>query len=169
MILSFNGHDIEHLRDLPHYVAETPPHSTASMTVWRDGKRLEMQATLGNLANNEQVASANGEAEPGPNAASALGMHFAPLTDRVRRELGVGKNVHGVVITGVDAGSIADNDGLASGDIVVAINQRPVRTPEEAAQQLREIAKSPKRSALLLLNRHGVTEYVGVTVGKDEG
>jgi serine protease Do len=169
VILSFNGHDIEHLRDLPHYVAETPPHSTASMTVWRDGKRLEMQATLGNLANNEQVASANGEAEPGPNAASALGMHFAPLTDRVRRELGVGKNVHGVVITGVDAGSIADNDGLASGDIVVAINQRPVRTPEEAAQQLREIAKSPKRSALLLLNRHGVTEYVGVTVGKDEG
>ncbi|HEV2303863.1 MAG TPA: DegQ family serine endoprotease [Stellaceae bacterium] len=170
VILSFNGHDIVRLRDLPRYVAEASPHSGASMTVWRDGKKLEMQATVGNLANNEQVASAGGgEAEQAPTAASALGMHFAALTDRVRQELGVGKQVRGVVITRVDNGSVADNDGLASGDIVVAINQTPVGTPEEAAQELQKIAKSTKKSALLLLNRHGVTEYVGVTVGKNEG
>ena len=169
VILSFNGHDIGRLRDLPRYVAEAPPHSAASMTVWRDGKKLQMQATVGNLADNERVASARGEEEPAPAAASALGMHFAPLTDRLRREVGVGKNVRGVVITGVDAGSVADNEGLTRGDVVVAINQTPVRTPEEAARELRKIAQSPKKSALLLLNRHGVTEYLGVTVGKNEG
>ncbi|HVH76934.1 MAG TPA: DegQ family serine endoprotease [Stellaceae bacterium] len=170
VILTFNGHDIARLRDLPRYVAATPPHSAAAMTVWRDGKKLDMQATVGNLANNEQVASARrGEEEQAPTAASALGMHFAALTDRVRRELRVGKDVRGVVITGVDTGSLADNVGLSRGDIVVAINQMPVRTPEEAAQQLRKIAKSSNKSALLLLNRHGVTEYVGVTVGKKEG
>ena len=158
-----------HLRDLPRYVAETPPHTTASMTVWRDGKKLDTQATVGNLANDEQVASAKGEETPSHTAASALGMHFAPLTEEVRRELGVGKDVHGVVVTRVDGGSVADNDGLASGDIVVAINQTPVRTPEEAAQELEKIAHSPKKSALLLLNRRGVTEYVGLTVGKNEG
>ena len=169
VILSFNGHDIAQLRDLPRYVAETPPNSAAKMTVWRDGRSLDMQATLGNLANNEQVASNRGEEEPAPTAATALGMHFAPLTEQARRQLGLARNVHGVVVTEVDSGSVADNDGLSRGDVLVAINQTPVRTPEEAANELRKAASSPKKSALLLLNRHGVTQYVGVTLDKNQG
>ena len=57
----------------------------------------------------------------------------------------------------------------ARGDVVVSINQLAVHSPAEAAQQLKEIAKSPKKTALLLLNRHGVTQYVGVNLGKDQG
>ena len=35
--------------------------------------------------------------------------------------------------------------------------------------QLAQIAKSPQKTALLLLNRHGITQYVGVDLSKDEG
>ena len=42
-------------------------------------------------------------------------------------------------------------------------------TPQEAAQQLEEIAKAPKKTALLLLNRHGTTQYVGLDLSKNEG
>jgi hypothetical protein len=52
---------------------------------------------------------------------------------------------------------------------VLSIDQQPVDSPQEAAAKLREIAKSPRKSALLLLNRHGVTQYVGVDLSKDEG
>jgi serine protease Do len=96
-------------------------------------------------------------------------MHLAPLNDQLRRELHLGKNVDGVVVTGVDSGSAADEVGLSEGDVVVAINQQPVHNPQEAAAKLKEAAHSPKKSALLLLNRHGVTEYVGMSLSANQG
>ena len=75
----------------------------------------------------------------------------------------------GVVITHVDDGSLADNLGLSRGDIVQAINQQVVKTPQDAAAKLKEIAGSPHKNALLLLNRHGVTQYVGISVQQEHG
>ena len=98
-----------------------------------------------------------------------MGMHFAPLNNQVRQELHIGKDVHGVAITRVEPGSAADDVGLSAGDVVVAIDQQPVKTPQEAAAKLKEIATSPKKSALLLLNRRGVTQYLGVTLGGNQG
>jgi serine protease Do len=171
VILSFDGKDVKELRDLPRLVAAQPPDSAATLTVWRDGERKELRATLGNMPAGEKLASAAGEGkgEEQPAAAHALGMHLAPLTARMRHELRVGKDVHGVVITGVDNGSAADEAGLSGGDVLVAIDQQPVHSAEQAARQLREVAKSPKKSALLLLDRHGVTEYVGIILDANQG
>src|SRR5271165_4009623 len=169
VILSFNGNEVGHLRDLPRLVAATAPDTGATMTVWRNGQTVELQAKVGELA-NEQVASASGgEDEEQPMKAEALGMHFAPLTSQLRRELRVSKDVHGVVVARVDSGSAADEVGLSEGDILVTVDQQPVNTPQEAAEKLKQVAASPKKSALLLLNRHGVTQYVGVSLGGNSG
>jgi len=169
VILSFNGTEVDHLRDLPRLVAGTAPDTGATMGVWRNGQTIQLQANVGELA-NEKVASANnGEDEEQPVKAEALGMHFAPLTAQLRRELHVAKDVHGVVVTRVDNGSAAEDVGLSEGDVLVTIDQQPVNTPEEAAVKLKEVANSPKKSALLLLNRHGVTQYVGVNLGGNNG
>jgi serine protease Do len=170
VILSFNGKEVGRLHDLPRLVAAAAPDTNANMEVWRNGQKIDLQAKLGELPNTEQVASANGGQEEDQSAAAgALGMHFAPLTKQLRGELHVGKDVQGVVVSRVDPGSAADDVGLSQGDVVVAIDQQPVKTPQEAAGKLKEIAASPKKSALLLLNRHGVTEYVGVTLGGNQG
>jgi serine protease Do len=170
VILSFNGSEVGRLHDLPRLVAETPPETAAKIKVWRNGQTVELQATVGELSNTDQLASTNGgqEEEQSPQA-DALGMHFATLTGQLRKELHVAKDVQGVVITRVDPGSVADDVGLGEGDIVVAIDQQPVKSPEEAAAKLKEVTASPKKSALLLLNRHGVTQYVGVNLGGNQG
>ncbi len=170
VILSFNDAEVGKLRDLPRIVASTAPDTAAKMTVWRNGQKTQLEAKVGELSAHEQVASADqGQEEAQPAKAEALGMHFAPLTSQVRRELHIAKEVRGVVVTQVDNGSVADDIGLTRGDIVVAIDQQPVSSPQEAADKLREIAKSPKKDALLLLNRHGVTQYVGVSLGGNQG
>jgi serine protease Do len=170
VVLSFNGSEVGRLRDLPRLVAETAPDTNAKMKVWRNGQTAELQATVGELPNTDQVASATGGQEEEQSArADALGMHFAPLTNQLRRELHVAKDVQGVAITQVDPGSAADDVGLSEGDIVVAIDQQPVKTPQETAAKLKEVAASQKKSALLLLNRHGVTQYVGVTLSRNQG
>jgi len=166
VIQSFNGENVVHLRDLPRLVAAAAPDSHAAMTVWRNGQTLQLQATVGELADNDRVAAADVE-QSAP--AEALGMHFSPLTSELRRDLHLGKDVHGVVVERVDSGSPADDVGLSGGDVLVAVNQQPVNTPQEAAARLKEIAASPRKSALLLLNRHGVTQYVGVSLGDYRG
>jgi serine protease Do len=168
VILSFNGSPVKQLRDLPRLVAATASGSAASVTVWRNGQSTELHATLGEAPENPRVAPA-GNDKSGVNRADALGMHFAVLSDELRRELEVGRDVQGVVIAGVDGGSPADALGLSRGDVLVSINQQPVRSPQEAARKLKDIAKSPQKNALLLLSRHGVSRYLGVNLGKDEG
>jgi len=174
VIMTFNGNEVSRLRDLPRLVAETAPDTGVKMKVWRNGQPVELHATLGELPNNEQVASAtNGREQDGEQdeaaRADALGMHLAPLNSQLRRELHTGKEVQGVVITQVDPGSAAAEVGLNEGDVVVAIDQQPVKTPQEAAAKLKEAASSPKKSALLLLNRRGVTQYVGVNLSANQG
>jgi serine protease Do len=171
VVMSFNGQPIKKLRDLSRFVAGTQPGASSNMVVWRDGQQVTLPVTVAEAPENpQQVASAN-QPQKDENASSseALGMHFAPLTSEMRHELGIGHDVTGVVITGVDNGSVADDLGLSRGDIVQAINQQPVKSPEDAAHKLDEIAQSPHKDALLLLNRHGVTQYVGINVAKEHG
>jgi len=170
VVLSFNGTEISQLRDLPRAVSATKPGSSATMTVWRNGQKTELQAKVGEAPENPRVAAAGDNSSPsGEDRAQAAGLHFAPLTADMRRELRLGRDVNGVVITSVDDGSAADSLGLMRGDVVLSINQQPVASPQDAAQKLKEAASSPRKSALLLLNRRGVTQYVGLDLGKNEG
>ncbi|MGE5268590.1 MAG: DegQ family serine endoprotease [Thiohalocapsa sp.] len=170
VILSFDGHPVKQLRDLPRLVAAASPGASGTLKVWRDGQARELHVTIGEAPENPRVASAGDNGvDTQDDRAEAAGLRFAPLTAERRRELHLGHDVEGVMVSGVDSGSAADAVGLSRGDVVVAINQEPVHTPAEAAAKLRDIAKSPKKSALLLLNRHGVTQYVGVDLGKDAG
>jgi serine protease Do len=152
-------------------VAGTAPDTAATMTVWRNGEKVELHTKVGELANERVVSATNsGEDEDQqPAKAEALGMHFAPLTAQLRRELHVGKDAQGVVVSRVDSGSAAEDVGLSEGDILVAIDQQPVNNPKEAAEKLKEVANSSKKNALLLLNRHGVTQYVGVNLANNNG
>ncbi len=171
VIQSFNGGEVKQLRDLPRLVSAAQPDSSATMTVWRDGKSTELHATLGEAPESQKVASATDDNDQPAEEqrADALGLHFSALTSDLRRQLRVSRDVHqGVVITGVDNNSPAAALGLSRGDLLLSINQQPVSSPADAAQKLREVAKSPQKNALLLLNRHGVTQYVGISLSRDK-
>jgi serine protease Do len=169
VILSFNGSEVKQLRDLPRLVAATAPGTKATLNVWRNGRSTELHTTIAEAPENPRVASTSGDQQPSEDRAEALGLHFGSLTNELRRELRLGRDVQGVVIARVDDGAAAEALGLMRGDVVVSINQEAVNTPQEAAQKLKQIADSPQKNALLLLNRHGVTQYVGVDLGKHQG
>jgi serine protease Do len=169
VILSFNDADLKQMRDLPRLVSIASPETAAPLAVWRNGQRMQLSVTLGEAPETPQTASIR-SSEPGePNRAEALGMRFAELTPELRRRMQVSRDVQGVAITGIERGSPAESFGLAPGDVLVSINQEPVNSPDEAARRLAKIANSPRKNALLLLNRNGTPRYVGVTLGKDAG
>ena len=94
--------------------------------------------------------------------ANALGMELLPLAPELRNELHVPKDLSGVVVGRIAPDSPVRALGIQSGDVIVSIDQKPATNPEEAATQLKEAAA--QGDVLLLLDRHGVNEFVGLSV-----
>jgi serine protease Do len=166
VILSFNGHAIDKVRDLPIVVAETQVGQKADVKVWRKDGETTLTAEVAAMPDNPQVAQ-NGRngGGGGENAqpSSALGLKLAPLTNEWRQRLHIGKNVTGVVVTAVADDSPLADLGLQQGDIIESINQQPTTAPKEVADALTR-AKNAKggTNVLILLNRNGVNQYVAL-------
>src|SRR6185437_7602727 len=144
VVLAFNGTEVTKMRDLPRLVSAAVPGSKNTMTVWRGGKKTNIEIKIGEAPENPQIASAgSSDEQPNDGHADVLGLHLAGLDNEMRHSLHLGREVQGVVITRVDNGSVADNLGLSRGDIIVSINQQPLHTPQEAAERLKDIAQSP--------------------------
>jgi serine protease Do len=158
VIVKAGGHDIRNVQDLPPIVAKSPVGSQLPLEIIRDGKKRTLTATVGAMPSNLEASA---ETVPGAPA-SALGLQLAPLTKKLRSELQVPKDVTGVVVTHVASDSPAMTLGIQPGDVIVSIDQKPATSPQQAAAQLRQAAK--RGNVLLLLNRHGTNEFVGLSV-----
>ncbi len=159
VITAAGGHQIRDPHDLPRLVAAAPIGSKLPLKILRDGKELTLEATIGEMPKapeTEQAAEQSG----GPE--SALGMEFVPLTPQLRSRLHTPKDVKGVVVGRVADNSPAASLGIQPGDVVESIDRKPVTTPREATAQLKEAAAHG--DVLLLLNRHGTSEFVGLSV-----
>ena len=89
-------------------------------------------------------------------------MELLPPDPQLRKELKVPKDLNGVVVGQVASASPAGESGIQPGDVIVSVDQKPVSTPEGAATQLKEAAA--QGNVLLLLNRHGMSRFVGLSV-----
>jgi serine protease Do len=168
VIVKYNGHEIDKLHDLPRLVAETTINSKADLTVWRNGHDEDLQVNVGQMPNEKQQVAGNEQdqqQQAGPEKSSALGLQLGRLDASTRKQLGLKGEVKGVVVTQVSPDSPAAELGVQPGDVIMAINQQPVATPRDAAQRLRQAKEKGDRHLLLLLNRHGVNEYIGLSVG----
>ena len=90
-----------------------------------------------------------------------LGVEVQDITPRIAQALNL-KDTNGAVVTRVDDGSPADGAGLQAGDVVTAVNGKPVR----AAQDLRnaEGLLPLGAKATLSVKRGGVARDVQATV-----
>ena len=168
VILNYDGHDIAKLRDLPLAVAETPVGQKAPVKLWRDGHEQSLEPTIAAMPENPQQVARGGEDNgpaPKSQSASAMGLKLAPLTQDLRRELRVPRSVKGVVVTAVADSSPLAELGLTPGDVIVAINQEPMNAPKDVTAKLEAAKKAGGKNLLFLINRHGVNQFVALTVG----
>jgi serine protease Do len=163
VIQKFNGKVVERSRDLPRLVAETPVGSKVEVGVWRKNAALTVQATLGSLPEETQVAAID-KAEPAPTAekSAALGLSLSSLNPDIRKRLGIGRDVKGVLVSRVRDGSPAAERGIQAGDVIIAVNQQSVSRPEEVSEKVRDAQEGNRKGVLLLINRGGNNIYVAV-------
>ncbi|MCW5774812.1 MAG: DegQ family serine endoprotease, partial [Rhodospirillaceae bacterium] len=157
VIRSVNGKTLEHSRDLPRIVAAIRKGETATFGVWRDGKSLTVEATIGGMP-NEAAARSDEDATTGKGV---YGVALAPLTPEQREAYSVPAGVHGVLILRVQDGSPAAEKGLKAGDVILRVGNHPVTSPAEAIAELNK-AKAANTPAMLLILRNGERMFVAV-------
>jgi serine protease Do len=172
VILSFNGHDVGEMRDLPKLVAATKAGSAVELTVWRNHARETLQVDIGRLKEEKEASAGDQPDAAKPvdlalgQTSKVLGAKLATLTSKNRQQYGIGSDVEGVVVVDVDADGPAADQGLRPGDVIQEVSQSKVAAPKDV-DALTEAAREAKQPAVLMLvNRGGDQIFIAVKLGQ---
>jgi serine protease Do len=166
VILSANGHAIKNVHELPRLVAAMPVGNKLDLAIRRAGKDMTLSATIAEMPEREpQPAAATGSTTE--EKTTSLGLELSPIDPGLRRQFRIPRDVEGVVVTRITSDSPAAALGVEPGDVIVSVDQQPVKTPQEAADLLKQAAASG--NVLLLVNRHGTSEFLGISLAPRSG
>jgi serine protease Do len=155
VVVRFDGKDVMDSGRLRNLIATEPIGSRHKLDIIRDGKHEFMELVI-EEAPRERVRK--NALEPKPIPVNPLGgVLVDELTPSVARQLGL-ETETGVVIAGVEEGSLAEGAALAAGDVILEVNRQPV--PNLAAYQRIVEPLKPTDVVLLLVNRQGSNVYV---------
>jgi serine protease Do len=154
VVRKVDGQPIVSSGDLPAMMSIARPGQKVTLEVWRDGKPMQLTATLGNSTD---------KAEPGERAelASAdksakLGLALRPLEPIERRQSGIAQ---GLVIE--DVGGAAAAADIQPGDVLLAVNGKPVTSVD----QVRDLVGKASKSVALLIQRGNDRIFIPVRIG----
>ncbi len=162
LIVAINGEKIDDSNVLRNKVASSTPGTEIKISVMREGKQVDLTATLDEfkLDSDAPGTEPGNENAPGPQKESGkLGLGLEPVTPQSARQLGLGSDAEGMVVTEVDEGGPAAEAGIARGDVIIEINRKPVNAIADVRAALEGTSDRP---ILLLVNRRGQTSYVTV-------
>jgi serine protease Do len=150
VIVRYNGTEVATSAQLPVLVSNTKPGEVAKLDVVRKGDAKRIDVTVGELK-AEKVAAADSAGEHG-----RLGVAVRPLSPEERQQVGVSGGL--VVENATGAAALA---GIQPGDVILSVNNTPVKNVEQLKQL---VAKAGKRVALLV-QREDAKMYVPVDLG----
>ena len=143
IITAFQNQPVTDVGDFRNRVSLTTPGSRAQLTVIRDGRRRNIEVSIGRL-NEEQRVS-----QDSTRSIDELGLTVQALSPQLAEQFNA-RAGEGVVVTQVTPGSIAAMAGIQRGSIILEVNRIPVNT---VAMFHQAIEDSRKESQVLLLIR----------------
>jgi len=144
VLLGVNGKAVERSSELPPLVAAVKPGTKATFEVWRDGSKRALDVTVGALEPEQVAAAASPQSGNAPTG--KLGLAVRPSDE-------------GLVVE--NATGAAARAGIRAGDIVTAVNGKPVKSVED----LRAASDKANGTVALLVRRGDVSIFVPVDVG----
>ena len=137
--------------DLPPLVTAVKPGSSVKLEVWRDGKPVELAATIGERESAKVADAGRPDAGQGK-----LGVVVRPLSPDEKEAT---KLAGGLVVE--DVGGAAEKAGVRPGDVIVSANRIPVRNPAD----LKDVVGKARKAVALLIQRDDARIFVPVPLG----
>jgi len=158
VILSVNGHSIEHYGELSGSIAAMKPGSDATLQVWRGGKQIAVNVRIAELKEQQQTAANNPKGKPGArqtDQAAQLGLTVRQLEPQEKEQVQTTGTLVVEEVTGPAAAA-----GVQAGDIILGINGKRVKT----AKELQDAAKASGKNVALLIQREDAQIFVPLRI-----
>ena len=144
VIIRFAGKKVKDAHALSRIVAATRPGTKVAVTVIRHHDKKRISVKIGTMPAKPGVMT--------PETETDWGLTVQDMTPEIARHLGLPPTETGVVVSGVQPGTPADEAGLRPGDVIKEIDQKPVQNIGDYQEA---IQKSGKTGSVLLLVRRG--------------
>lgn len=158
VILEVNGKSIEGNSQFQNLIGETAPGTKINLTIWRNGAKQTLSATLDSRPGGFFVVGPDfpdaamppmppvpfngGSPFPTiPGNSPIVGFEGEALSGQLAEFFGVKE---GVLVRSVNAKTPAEHAGLKAGDVVVKVNGTPVTNPRE----ITGLVRSSRRKAI---------------------
>jgi serine protease Do len=143
-VLAANGKTLDQAVDFSMVVGMAQPRDRLDLTVWRRGKQLPLQVTMDDAT--ESIAKKAADTVDTATSVQRLGIALRQQKPAEQRNSG---STTGLFIDKVSGA--AERAGVQPGDLLLAINQEPVLSVDQA----RTATDRAGRSVALLVMRDG--------------
>lgn len=151
LITHINGVKVTDVNHLRNKIASTAPKTKIKLTLFREGRSTDLELTIGELSSTEEAKTAKKE------PALDIGLSVENITPDIAHSLGT-KQTAGVLVVGVEPGSIAARAQIFPRDIILKVNNEKVTDVEQLTKIL-----SPdkvKRGVRLVVESRGAQRFV---------
>ncbi|HXF18321.1 MAG TPA: Do family serine endopeptidase [Burkholderiales bacterium] len=155
VVLGVNGKQVNQLSELSGAIAATKPGSNARLQIWREGKSRDVDVKVAELL-EQKTAAANGAKNAPGETSAKLGLTLRELAPEERAQL---KTEGGLVVQ--SATGAAARAGIQPGDVILALNDTPVKSVE----QLKSLVQKSDKTVALLIQRETNRMYVPLQIG----
>ncbi len=161
VITAINGTKVNSTTELARSVASLAPGAKINVTIMRQGKIKNFTIQLDERAEN--MAQTQQTQEQEVQSTALLGVILKPLSKQEAQSMGL-EEARGLLITQIQAGSLAQQEGFASGDVILEVNQKRVDTVKAFETELK--ATKDKGLAMLLVRRGQRNFFITIPIKK---
>ncbi len=161
VIVEFNGKPVKDNSSLVGMVTRTSPGTTVPVKIVRTKRTMTLNVKVDEFdVQQEQAAQAQLQPNNPEPTATGLDMTIDRVTPQIARQLELPAGQTGVVVTEVEPGGAAAQNGVRPGDVILGINDQATTTVEQVNAALARIASG--RLARLRVWRGGQEVLVQV-------
>jgi serine protease Do len=164
VILKFDGKIVASSEDLPRLVGATKPGAKAVVQLMRNKAMRDVTLVVGEISDEARSAQRQPRrggqpgAKPPAESVSRLGMTLSEPTAQQREQLNI---TGGVLVEEVTPGA-ATRAGIRRGDVILAINNQDIKSPEQFGQMIGQFEKG--RIVALLVRRGTNALYIPLRI-----
>lgn len=162
VVTAVNGEPVKDARDLAKKIAAIHPGTKTDVSIWRGGKAMSLELTVGTLPPEQKVASADSGDQKQDNGSAPAQTSL----DSLGITVGPSDSGDGVAIMSVDPDSAAADAGLKQGDKIATINNKDVKSATDIQSALQEAQKAGRTKALFQIETDNGSRFVALPTAK---